>query len=59
MNDTNLGSDSEFDKSDDNDSANQRDSIEMKITKAKLMAEANISTAVDPNLKARSGKPKQ
>lgn len=59
MDDTNLGSDSHFNKSDENDSAINRDSIELKITKPKPMkAEANSFAAVDPNLKSK-GKPKQ
>ena len=58
MNDTNLGSDSHFNKSDDNDSAIQRDSIELKITKPKpLVVDENSFTAVDPKFKAK-GKPK-
>ena len=59
MDDTNLGSDSHFNKSDENDSAINRDSIELKITKPKpMIAEANGFAAVDPNLKSK-GKPKQ
>ena len=58
MNDMRLGSESEFDKTDDNDSTNQRDSIDMKITTAKPMAKVK-GIAGDPNLKVKSHGPKR
>ena len=54
MNDTNLGSDSEFNRSNDNDSDNERDSVDMKITTAKPMAGFKRKEG-DPNMKGKNG----
>ena len=54
MNDTNLGSDSEFNRSNDNDSENERDSVDMKITTAKPMAGFKRKEG-DPNMKGKHG----